>query len=277
MDQDARAVSNYVVGAWRKIAARVHSLRFVWKVLAPILLLSVLTLLSGYSANFYAHQKAEKLLLQIRTLEAGRTTIEEANRIVQRFGGEKYDARSYYGYEGSNVKYVSPDPCLGDDLSYAINVRPPRSFLWAIEKIPALQHLGWHSWYVGLMIHHKNGKLTCYSQIVAFARPDGQEVGAEADLEQRNPEGLVEKQPYEAMSFISRNHYHETRVSVLSEASDQQKDRAFRMDISCTISLHGCVYPCQMIPLGWQDTVRDRESHGLEMPEGANDPRCPAH
>ncbi len=179
------------MSASQKIAACVHSPRLVWKVLALILLLFVLTLLSGYTANFYAHQKAEKLLLQIRTLEAGRTTVDEANRIVQRFGGEEYDARSYYGFEGSNVKYVSPDPCLGDDLSYAINVRPPKAFLWALAKIPALQHLGWHSWYVVLMIHHKNGKLTCYSQIVAFARPDGQEVGAEADLEQRNPRVLL--------------------------------------------------------------------------------------
>jgi hypothetical protein len=261
----------------REIAARVRNLPLVWKIFSLILLLLASTLVSGYSANFYAHQKAEKLLLQTRTLEAGRTTVEEVKRIVQRFDGEEYDARSYYGYEGSDIKYVSPDPCLGEDLSNAINVRPPRALLWAIEKIPVLQHLGWHPWDVGLMIHHKNGKLTCYSQIVAFVRPDGQEVRAEADLEQRNPEGLVEKQPYEAISFISRHHYHGTHVSVLSESSEQEKNRAFSMDLSCTISLHGCVYPCQIIPLGWLDTVRDRQSHGSEMPEGANDPRCAAH
>ena len=270
-------MSNYVVSASQKITTRVLSPRLVLKVLTLVLLLMVLTLVSGYSANLYAHQKAEKLLLQIKTLEAGKTTVEEAKRIVRRFDGEEYDARAYYGYEGSDVKYVSPDPCLGEDLSYAINIRPPRAFLWAVETIPALQHLGWHSWYSGLMIHHKNGKVTCYSQIVGFARPDGQEVGAEADLVQRNPESLVEKQPYEAISFISRHHYHGTNVSVLSEASDQEKNRAFMMDLSCTISLRGCSYPCQIIPFGWLDTVRDRESHGLEMPEGANDSRCPAH
>jgi hypothetical protein len=249
----------------------------VWKVLALILLLFVLTLLSGYTANFYAHQKAEKLLLQIRTLEAGRTTVDEAHRIVQHFGGEEYDARTYYGHMGSDARYVLPNPCLGDDLSYAINIRPPRAILWAIEKFPELQHLGWHPWYVGLMIHHKNRKVTCYSQIVGFVRPDGQEVGAEADLDQRNPEGLVEQQQYKANSFISRHQYHETHVRVLSEASDQEKHRAFTMDLACTISLHGCVYPCEIIPLGWLDNVRDHESRGLEMPEGANDPRCPAH
>jgi hypothetical protein len=73
MDQMLGAVSNYVVSGSRKIAARVHGLRLAWKALALIPLLLVLTLLSGYSANIYAHRKAEKLLLQIRTLEAGKT------------------------------------------------------------------------------------------------------------------------------------------------------------------------------------------------------------
>jgi hypothetical protein len=270
-------VSNQVVGASQKIAACVPSPRLVRKVLAFILLLFVLTLLSGYAANFYAHYNAEKLLLQIRTLDAGKTSVDEANRIFQHFGGEEYDARSYYSHMGSDVKYLLPNPCLGDDPSYAINIRTPRELLWAIEKIPELQHFGWHPWYVGLMIHHKNRKVTCYSQIVGFVRPDGQEVGAEADLDQRNPESLVQQQQYEANSFISRHLHHETHVRVLSEASDQEKRRAFSMDLTCTISLRGCVYPCEIFPLGWLDTVHDHESRGSEMPEGANDPRCPAH
>lgn len=118
--------------------------RLVWKFLILILLLLALTLLGGYIANFHAHYKAQKLLLEVKTLEAGKTTIEDAKRIVRRFGGEEYDARSYYGYEGSDAKYVWPDPCLGEDLSYAINVSPPRALLGVVEKIPPLQLLGWH-------------------------------------------------------------------------------------------------------------------------------------
>jgi hypothetical protein len=251
--------------------------RFMWRFVVVILLLFVLTLLSGYTANFYAYHKAQNLLFEVRMLEAGKTTVEDANRIVQRFGGEEYDARSYYGYEGSYAKYVWPDPCLGEDLSYAINVSPPGAFLRAIEKIPALQLLGWHSWNVGLMIHRKNGKVMCYSQIVWFTRPDGQEVEAQADLKQRRPQSLVEEQPYEAISFISRGQYHKTRVSVLPEASAEEKTRAFQMDLSCTISLRGCFFPCQIIPLGWLDSVRDRQLHSSELPEGGNDPRCPVH
>jgi hypothetical protein len=197
--------------------------------------------------------------------------------LVERYGGEEYDARSYYGYVGRDAKYASPDPCLGEALSYAVYAHPPLILMRAIQAFPALQKLGLHPWFVSLAIHHKDGIVTCYSQNVLFIRPDGQEVAGSADLNLRNPQSLVEKKAYEAESFVSRNHYHKTRVDVLREASAEEKSRAFQMDLSCTVSLRGCYFPCQIIPLGWLDSVHDRQSHGRDLPEGANDPRCPAH
>jgi hypothetical protein len=242
-----------------------------------MLLLFLLALLSGYAVMFYVHHKAQELLLEVRTLEPGKTTVEEVKNIVTRFGGEEYDARAYYGYVGSDKKYAAFDPCLGESLSYAIVVNPPMTLFRAIQKFPALQILGLHPWYVSVAIHHKDGRVTCYSQRVAVIRRDGQEVQGTADLELWNPHGLAEKKPYEVNSYVSRSHYHNTGVSVLAEASKEEKTRAFQMDLSCTISLRGCFFPCQIIPLGWLDSVRDRQSHGWELPEGANDPRCPAH
>jgi hypothetical protein len=252
--------------------------RFAWKVFVFTFLFFVLVLLSGYITIFYAHHKAQMLLLEVRTLEPGKTTVEDVKKIVRRFGGEEYDAHSVWYAEGDGgKKHVSLDPCLGEGLSYSINVYPPRAILWAIEEIPILHILGWHPWSVGLMIHHKDERVTCYSQIVWFARPDGQEVTAHADLDLRNPESLFEQKPYEAKSFVSRRYYHAVHVFVLTEASAAEKTRAFQMDLSCTISIRGCFFPCQIIPLGWLDSVRDRQSHGWDLPEGANDPRCPAH
>jgi hypothetical protein len=251
--------------------------RLLWRIFVFTLLLVVLVLLSGYATISYAHHKAQKLLLEVRTLEPGKTTVEDVKNLAKRFGGEEYDARSYYAYVESDKKYLSPDPCLGEALSYSIAASPPLTLLRAIQEFPTLQKLGLHPWYVSVAIHHKDGKVTCYSQNVWFFRSDGQQVQASANLELRNPQNLAERKPYEADSFVSRNLYHKTRVDVLPEASVEEKTRAFQMDLSCTVSLRGCSFPCQIIPLGWLDSVRDRQSHGRELPEGANDPRCPAH
>jgi hypothetical protein len=226
---------------------------------------------------FYAHHKAKQLLIEVQRLEAGKTTIAEVKRIVQRFGGEEYDARSYYDGAEGGEKHVMFNPCLGGNLSYGISVGPPAILVRAIQKAPTLHLLGWHPWYVGVTIDHKEGNVTCYSERVLLMRPDGQYVQASANFEQRNAESLVGVRPYEARSFVSRRQSHATQVIVLPEASAEEKYRAFRMDISCIASFGGCVYPCQLSPLVWLDSVRDRQSHGWELPEGADDPRCPAH
>jgi len=205
-----------------------------------------------------------------------RRPISDVQKLVERYGGQQYDAHSYYGYVGSDAKYASPDPCLGEAMSYAVFANPPSIVLGATQALPALQRIGLHPWSVSLAIHQKGGVVTCYSQNVWFFRADGQEVEASANLNLKNLDSLVEHQAYEAMSFVSRNRYHHTRVDVLREASAEQKRRGFQMDLSCTVSLRGCYFPCQIVPLGWLDSVREGESHGRELPEGTHDPRCPS-
>jgi hypothetical protein len=247
------------------------------KVFGFALTLVAFLLFSAYTTILYAHHRAQKLLGEVQALVPGKTAIGEVKNLVQRYGGEEYDAHSYYGYVGSDAKYSSPDPCLSEALSYAVYASPPLILMRAVQAFPKLQAFGMHPWFVSLAIHHKDGIVTCYSQNVMFIRPDGQEVSGSADLELRNPQSLVEQKAYEAESFVSRNFYHKTRVNVLREALAEEKTRAFQMDLSCTVSFRGCYFPCQIIPLGWLDSLHDRQAHGRDLPEGANDPRCPPH
>ena len=236
----------------------------------------VLVLVIGHVTTFYFYHKALNLLAAAKTIEAGKTSAEEVKEIAIRFGGQQYDAHSYSSYGDSDRKYVQPDPCLDNSPSYSIGVSPPQPLFKAIQKFPALQSLGLHPWFVSVGIQIKGGKVSCYSQLVWFIRSDGQEVGASADLEQRNPDSILEKRSYQANSFVSRSFYHRTRATVLTGASAQEKTRAFQMDLACTVSFRGCYFPCQIMPVAWMDSAWERQSHGENLPEGANDPRCPA-
>jgi hypothetical protein len=246
------------------------------KLFALVLLLSFLALLIGYVSIFYAHHKAQQLVLAVQTLQAGKSTVEDAQKLVNHFGGSEYDARSYYTDENGDRK-PQYDPCLGSSLSYSIDANPPVTLLRVLQAFPALQKLGLHPWMVGVAIHHKNGKVTCYSERIMFIRSDEHVIEGYAEITERNPQSLIEERPYQVDSFVSRRYYHETRVIVLTEASAEEKRRAFRTELSCTVGLRGCYFPCRITPLGWIDSVHDRRAHGWELPEGANDSRCPAH
>lgn len=161
-------------------------------------------------------------------------------------------------------------------MSYDIDASPPSTLIRTIEAFPSLQRLGLHPWYAELNIHHRDGKVTCYSQIVLFIRPDGHWVEESAELTRKNPSYLVAQKVYEARSFVSRGMCHDVSASLLPEASPPQKECAFRMDLSCTVSVRGCYLPCQISPLAWLDSVREAQSRGFDLPEGVNDPRCPA-
>lgn len=240
--------------------------------------LVVLALLSGYATISYARYRAQRLINAVRKLEAGKTTIEDAKILFKDFDVFEYDAHAVWYIEGEGgIKHVEPDPCLGEDPSFSFSVSPPRPYSWLVEKIPALNSLGWHWWSASVVVHQKDRKVSCYSQVVAFIRSDGEDLKGQADLQLRNPQSLVEMKPYEASSYVSRGRYHTTRVSVLTEASEAEKSRAFQMDLSCTVSRRGCFFPCQIMPLGWLDSLRDQQSHGFTLPEGANDTLCPAH
>lgn len=255
------------------------TIRLAWllsKALAFVVSLLALSLLSAYAAILYAHRKAQNLLLEVKSLQSGVTRVEHVKDLVKRYGGREYDAHSYDA-DAAGKRHAAPDPCLGDDLSHSIFVSPPVAFLRVVQRFPTLQAIGLRPWYVSVRIDHKNGKVTCYSERITFLRPDGHVVQGSAFLELRNSGSLIDQQLYEAESFVSRNWYHTTRVTVFDEAPANEKARAFQMDLSCTSSLHGCVLPCQIIPLGWVDSVRDRQSHGRDLPEGADDPRCPVH
>ncbi len=269
------SVSNQVMETPKAIAIK-RWLRRLGKLVALVFLLSFAFLLIGYVSVFRAYCKAQQLVLAVQKLETGQSTVEDVQKLVSRFAGTEFDARSYYTDENGGRK-PQYDPCLGNGPSYSIDVNPPLTLLRIVQTFPALQKLGLHPWMVGVAIHHNNGKVTCFSERVMFIRSDEHVIEGHAEIKERNTQSLVEEQPYEVHSFVSRGRYHDIHVIVLTQATAEEKRRAFQMKLSCTVALRGCHFPCQIMPTGWIDSVHDRQAHGWELPEGANDSRCPAH
>lgn len=255
-----------------------RSARLLGKLSAVVLCACFITLLSAFLTSFYSYHRAQQLLLAVQTLEPGKTTVEDIQKLVKHFGGAEYDARGYYTDENGNRKPLY-DPCSGDGstTSYSINVNPPLALVRAVMAFPALQKLGLHPWMVAVGIQHKDGRVTCYSERILFYRRDEHVIEGNAEVRKRNPQSLIEEEPYKADSFVARHSIHQTRVDVLTEAPEGQRRRAFQMQLACVVSPRGCDFPCQILPLGWLDSVRDRQAHGRVLPEGADDSRCPPH
>lgn len=242
------------------------SARLFRRLFALVLCLFLLGLLTGYVSNFYAYRKARQLLNAVQALKAGKSTVEDVQKLLKHFGGIAYKASE-----------PPDDFCRGNGWSYNITINSPVIVLQTIRALPALQKIGLHPWIVLVGIDQKNGKVTCYSTMIQLIRPDDHVIEGYAEVKERNPQSLLKEEPYQADSFVSRSYYHETRVVVLTEAPEEQKRRAFQMHLPCVLTMRGCDFPCQIIPLGWVDSVRDRQAHGRALPEGANDSRCPAY
>ncbi len=228
------------------------------------------------SPFFILITERNNLFRRCSNYKSNKTNIEGVRRIVCRFGGEEIDSRPSRGQSAGVKRLGIANPCVGEDLSYVINVSPPLKLLMAIQRYPKLQLLGWHAWTIAVTVDHIGIEVTCYSERVLVLRPDGHTVTAFADFNQKN-NSLDANGRYEAESYVSRGQYHATRVTVLPGALASEKSQAFQLDLSCAITYSGCVYPCQVIPQAWLKSLRDRQSQGLNLPEGAGDPRCPPH
>lgn len=85
----------------------------MYRVAGLALLVFFAGLLAAYASIYFAHRKAQKLLAEVDTLRPGTTTVQDVERRLRRYGGEQFDAHSYYGYVGSDKRCVEPSPCLG--------------------------------------------------------------------------------------------------------------------------------------------------------------------
>jgi hypothetical protein len=207
-------------------------LRVLSRAATAIAALALVVLLVGYTINVYARHRAELLLHDLQVLQVGASTAHDAMQIVSRYGGWRMPDRD------PNNRDVAPwgiGPCSGPHPRYAIRIAPDL-INRAVVAVPQLQHLGFHVWGVVSTIDVKDDVECWLEQDVGFQRPDGQEIEAEAQMvqEQLRPEDGK----YSVQSQLIRNYIHSLNASVLPSASNEEKSRAFDVNLACVTRVY---------------------------------------
>jgi hypothetical protein len=231
------------------------------------LVLIVAFLLIGFVINFLERRRAEHLVRDLKTLEVGVSSAQDAMQIVSRYDGWKMPDPD------PNDHDVAPwgiGPCSGPHPRYAIRVAPD-SLNRAVSTVPQLQHFGFHIWGVSSTIDVKDGKVCCFAQYVGFQRSDGQDIETQSEMAPEHSEREVGT--YAVHQHFIRNYIHNLSASVLPSASKDEKSRAFKVEFACVTSLRGCFYGCQLAPAVWEDVSQRYKREGWAV-EGENDPRC---
>lgn len=244
--------------------------RFPWllsRTLLAIFGLVLASILIGYVDNFQARKRAEHLLRDLQTLNVGTSTAEDAMRIITRYGGSEMNLKT----DPHDVAPWGIGPCSGPHPRFGIRVAPDlvnRS----VDALPLLRYLGFHIWGVAATVDVNDSKVLCVSQNVGFGRSDGHDIAAQAEMiPEFSPSD--ESGAYRVHSHFMRHHIHELTATVLPTASNEEKTRAFRVELACATSFGGCYYTCQLAPLVWDDLSQRSKKEGLAI-EGEYDPRC---
>jgi hypothetical protein len=217
------------------------------RVLLAVFGLVLALVLIGYAVNFQTRKRAEHFIRGLQTLKVGTSTTQDTMRIVARYGGWEMNLNA----DPHDVAPWGIGPCAGPHPRFGMRVAPDlvnRS----VYSVPLLRYLGLHIWGVAGTVDVKDGKVLCILQNVGFGRSDGHDITVQAQMvPEFSPSDEFET--YEVRSHFIRHHIHELVASVLPTASNQEKSRAFRVELACATSFGGCFYACQLAPLAWND------------------------
>ncbi|MGO9518852.1 MAG: hypothetical protein ACLPND_17600 [Candidatus Korobacteraceae bacterium] len=245
-------------------------LRQVSYVGAGIFLTAALVALDIYIGNIRTRRNAEELLMAIRQLRVGESTLSTTENIRMKFRAIKL-----------NVSPVSGSPA---EQRFQILVSNP----WNKSKymFPNLWQFGLRPSEVVVELRYQEERLISLSYMIdtpvftSLGEPvelvAGTAVGENRDVEPKpNLSAIYTIRP----SFLIAKALQVRLGGVLtSRATQEEHDAAFDFDLSCISSLHGCEAFCQVMPSVWREAARTYENKGIPLvQELLKNPRCPAH
>ena len=226
------------------------------RILLGLVLLAASGVIVGYFADVWERHTASALLSQVSNLQVGRSSTDEVLRIVRQYGG------------GASARTVAFG-CPGGGELYWVQVGG------------GAQSNGWHSltgrllgnrwWMAQANFRVADGRVTCAgyhlrtisSNFAIYATASSTFLLAE-------PEAA----PYD-VAFRDLHNVHELSAGVRSDASAQQRRRAFDFDFSCLSRIGGCRGACEIMPSAWLDYQKQAPPNGRALPsEEADDPLC---
>jgi len=232
----------------------------LWTLGALVLLLVAVESLV-FILTLRSQRKAEALLREVRGLSVGESSEEDVLSIVRRYGGENGSTASGYC------------SAIGGE-THSVGVS--NNFLNRLGvKMPLLRPFGNPFWRVNATFVIQNGLLCFASYDYEGFLGDGDwSVSADVYSRQSFPKYPDAPEAYEILAGTFR-HDRSFRTTVTPDATAEQREHAFDLDLSCITRFGECRQPCELMPSVWLDDQRIARERGLSLPsDEINDPRC---
>lgn len=231
---------------------RIHRIRrcFVWAALT----LSLSVLLAGiaiYFVNLRAEREAEALLRDAHTLEIGKSTEQDVQQIVDRYGGGKWgSANTLCSSANAGQAAVVTDGSLN----------------WLGLKNAAFRPFGNRYWSVETVFLTSKGHVCALLYFLRGLRAD---VVYEVSVRVYHLQGISTPAytlpPYYVFTRIYKSNL-DFSVAFTTEATEIQRQHALDFDLSCLSRFGGCREGCEIMPSAWLDVKIDAKENGWAIP-----------
>ena len=245
--------------------------RFVCYLLVGLAVVAVLAItVEEVSAHIY-RQRAERLLHDVRQLQVGKSTFEDARALIVGHGG----GVSPYDHSG-----CSPTHCT---CEVALKHYPFFIEVWArflnvemlCQMLRVFPALGLQDWWGGANVRVDGGVVTHVWYGVFVRGSGGWVLGHTIDEFKVMPEYLRDRMRQRSYAVgwfnITTEGGGEGVSSTLAhEASAEERERAYGLDFGCLTRRGGCTSLCQLAPTAFADFLKENEMPWLDE----HDPNC---
>ncbi|MGH9735642.1 MAG: hypothetical protein ACRD8A_13760 [Candidatus Acidiferrales bacterium] len=212
-----------------------------------------------YVVNLRTERRAEALLRDVRALQPGKSTEADAQRILARYGESEGHASGFC------------DPL--HETSHMVDIS--NSYLNLIGgKARILRPFGNQFWHVSVFLVTNRGYVCAVLYRVRAALPHGvREVAVDVHYVESSSSAAGEQ--YALSNYIYKDLLW-TRITVTTEATEEERKHAFDFDLSCLAGHVGCQAGCEITPSSWIDYQTNTYTSGTPVwpKEFLHDHRC---
>ena len=248
-----------------------QTLRIIgWLLFSALLILTAFELVL-HMANLRTRNQAESLLAAIGHLRPGESTLDDTRQIRIDFRARK-NPDAYIGAAAEQSYTIG----VSNDIVNRIGFKYPR--LWPLGVKPSA---------VAVNLRYRDKKLTYldygFATPVLQASSQPTYLTAEARIEEVDSRYGLRPNYYVGYSLRPSSIAGTTSEGrfgafITSRATDEERNAAFKFDLSCLSSLRGCQVVCEIMPAAWNEAVQRSLKKEISLPdEWLESPRCSRH
>lgn len=188
----------------------------------------------GYSLGWYRGQNSRDLTQLLRQLQVGQTTEADIKKIASKYGGKYFPPTEA-------TQYSLPQPA-----HYHFEISSP--YVTVGESTHAFP--GLRLWTISAYLYVEDGSLASLSSSQHISRSDDFNLSTNVELTRtNNPTGLYDFGPYYVYeAHITGPAGERFGVKLSSEATADERRKAFDFNFSCLTQLRECRHVCEMMP-----------------------------